>query len=260
MSPRYSVFHRVVLSFYSRALYRDVGLEGRGVGFLYLFLLLAVLWLVPMVGAHRGIAKWVDEEAAAVLEQVPPITVTDGVVSTPEDRPYVITDPATGETLAIIDTTGATTSLDGTDTKFLVTRTSLMVRKSAAETRTFDLSQVKEFAIDRDRLEGWLSVLRTWLIIGIYPFVLAFSFAYRVVQALVYGAIGLALANALRVGLGYAATIRLAVLAVTPVLLLDAVMGLADARFFGWSLVCLGIAMGYLFFGVKACATAPATA
>ena len=42
---RYSIFHPLVLSFFSKSLYRDVGKNWRGTGLLYLLLIIALLWI-----------------------------------------------------------------------------------------------------------------------------------------------------------------------------------------------------------------------
>jgi hypothetical protein len=43
-TKKYSIFHIPVFSFFSRELYRDVGMHWKGVNFLYLLLLLAIIF------------------------------------------------------------------------------------------------------------------------------------------------------------------------------------------------------------------------
>ena len=115
-----------------------------------------------------------------------------------------------------------------------------------------DLSQVKNFVLDSDRIMGWLDTAGKFLVIAIYPFALLGSYVYRIVQVLIYAAIGLLFASRCRVMLSYAALLRLAVVAVTPCVLLKTMLGLAGVNLpYAW-LIYLLIALTYLFFAVKA--------
>jgi hypothetical protein len=53
------------------------------------------------------------------------------------------------------------------------------------------------------------------------------------------------------------ASVRLAIIAVTPGLILDTLFPLVKLRPPAWWLLGFAIAMGYLFFGIKAATAAP---
>jgi hypothetical protein len=77
------------------------------------------------------------------------------------------------------------------------------------------------------------------------------------VQTFIYGLIGLIIAKLLHVPLAYMASVRLAIIAVTPGLILDTLFPLVKLRPPAWWLLGFAIAMGYLFFGIKAATAAP---
>ncbi len=52
---RFGLFHPIWMSFYSRALYRDVAQNWKGTGFLYLLFLLALSWIHPIVQLHHRV-------------------------------------------------------------------------------------------------------------------------------------------------------------------------------------------------------------
>jgi hypothetical protein len=250
---RYSILHPLFMSFYSKSLYQDVGRRWEGLGFLYLFLLLALCWIAEMVQLHSGFTAWLDKEAPMVVRQIPSITISNGEVSTDVQTPHVIVD-ARGEKIAIIDLTGATTSLEDSGAAILLTRKTLAVRNAKrGETRAYDLSGVRNFSLDRGTVEGWVALARNWLAWFLYPIAVLFSYLYRILQALLYGAIGILFAKMVNTELDYQALVRLAVVAITPVIVLDTVRSVADAQIPAWWLICFVIAMGYLFYGVKAC-------
>jgi hypothetical protein len=254
------MFHTPVLAFFSKAFYQDAAWRWRGTNLLYLFLLLAVAWLPQVVKVSWGLSRFLKQEAPAFVEQVPPVHIRDGKLSVEAPEPYIIRVEGHDKPLMLIDTTGEFLSLDDTDAYVLATETKVYTRNSPTETRTYDLSQVKRFDLDKARVAGWIDVLRRWFGVVMYPTVLLGSYVYRVVQALVYGLIGLGFASAVRARLTYQDAMRLSVVAVTPVIVLDTALGLAGvgiASGFLWWLVCLAIAMAYLFLGVKWAAERP---
>ena len=252
---RYSIFHVPALSFFSKKLYIDVGQNWKGANFLYLLLLLAICLIPTMINLHRGISNFVNNEAPAIVNQVPEITITDGQVSIKETQPYYIKDPDSDEPLAIIDTTGQIESLEDTDAFCLLTGNKVITKKSEFENRTYDLSNVKAFVVDSERITGWLQIGRKFLAVVIYPFVLLGYYMYRIVQALIYAAIGLLFASFCKTTLSYAALIRLAVVAVTPCIIVGTILGLTDTSIPHF--LYLVAALVYLFFAVKSISGIP---
>jgi len=252
---RYSIFHVPALSFFSKELYIDVGQNWKGVNFLYLLLLLAVCLIPTMINLHRGISNFVNNEAPAIVNQVPEITITDGQVSIKETQPYYIKDPDSDEPLAIIDTTGQIESIEDTDAFCLLTGNKVIIKKSKFENRTYDLSNVKAFAVDSEQITGWLHIGRKFLAVVIYSFALLGSYVYRIVQVLIYAAIGLLFASFCKTTLSYAALIRLSVVAVTPCIIVGTILGLADTSIPYF--LYLVAALVYLFFAVKSISGIP---
>ncbi len=252
---KFSIFHVPFMSFFSKELYQDVGLYWKGVNFGYLLLLLAVCWIPAIIKIRTVYSGFVREEAPPIVLQVPEITITDGQVSITESQPYYISDPENDDVLAIIDTTGTIISLEDSDAFCLLTKNSLITRENKFETQTYDLSQVEHFVLDGDRIMSWLKTSKKFLVIVIYPFALLGSYVYRIVQALIYAAIGLLFASFCKVVLPYNTLLRLATVAVTPCIIAGTVFDLA-----GVSLpapLYLLAALGYLFFGVKAVSQIP---
>jgi Protein of unknown function (DUF1189) len=249
---RYSIFHPIVLSFYSKSLYQDVGKQWRGTGLGYLLLLLAVCWAPEMWKMQVGFTKFTRNEGADLVKQIPAITISKGEVTTNVENPYFIKDPKNGTVLAIIDTTGQYTSLGNTPAKMLLTKDQLITKKNDYETQTYDLKNVKSFYFDQHKAQSWLDLARKWLTVVLYPLVLLFSFLYRAVQALLYALIGMIFAKIMKATLGYMALLRLAIIAVTPAVIVDTIHSLGNVHTPYWSLICFLIAMAYLLFAVKA--------
>jgi hypothetical protein len=254
---RYHILAPLVLSFYSKSLYQDVGRNWRGKAFLYLLLLVIISWVPVLIRMQADFAKFVDSEGSGMVQQMPHITIKNREVSTDVETPYFIKNPKTGKTVIIIDLTGKFTSLEGSEAGFLLTKNQLIAKRSARETRVYDLSSVTDLSIDRPTMERWLRFARGWLGVVLFPVAVAGSYAYRLVQAFIYGLIGLLFAKYSHASLDYMALVRLELITITPVLLLDTVLDLSSVKVPYWPFLCFLIAMGYLYFGVKANAAPP---
>ncbi|MGH9874005.1 MAG: hypothetical protein ACRD9S_16260 [Pyrinomonadaceae bacterium] len=59
----------MILSFYSKSLYRDVGKNWRGTGLLYLLFLLVLVWIPTMIKGYVGLARFADTDAKEITQQ-----------------------------------------------------------------------------------------------------------------------------------------------------------------------------------------------
>jgi uncharacterized protein DUF1189 len=246
---RYSFLHAIILSFFSKSFYQDVGRHWRGTGFLYMFLILVVLWIPTMIKMHVGFSRFAEQEAPRFIQQIPRITITNGIVSTDVPTPYFINGDD-GKPLAIIDTTGKYQSLDDTPAYILLTRNQVFARDER-QTRIYDLSGVQSFELDRARAEGWLQMAKRWLVVVLFPIVLISSFVFRAIQMLIYAAVGLLFARMLNTTLSYLTLMRLSAVALTPVLILNLLLEFLPFEIPVWWLIGTLIGLGYLFFAVK---------
>src|SRR5688500_2194712 len=103
--PQYSRFTALAFSFFSPSLYRDVARRWRGIGLLYLLLLMAVPCSPVVLRWHlnfRGCAH--GGQAVRFFQGFPSITVEDGVVSIAEPEPHVWRVPDAGGVILVVDT------------------------------------------------------------------------------------------------------------------------------------------------------------
>ncbi len=248
----YRIWQVPALAFFSRDLYRDVALRWQGVAFGYLLLLLALCWIPGTIRIHRSFAFFVDEEAPLIIEQVPEITIIDGQAFVDHPQPYTIRDPETDEAPLVIDTTGTITSLEQTDARGLVTARQAIFQKSANETRSFSFEIVDRYTLDQQKIYHCLDITKTWAAPVLYPLCTLGSFAYRIVQALLYACIGLLLATLCKGKLPFEALLRLSVVAITPAIIIGTLLDAATIELPQAGLCFFLLAIGYLLFGIRA--------
>jgi hypothetical protein len=249
---KYSLWHPFFLSFFSKDLYRDVGQSWKGIAALYLLLLLAFCWVFETWAVHVKVSQFLANETPPFIEQIPEITIKDGDVSINEPEPYFISVPETKEVIAIIDTSGQHDSLDNTEAFILLTHNKFIARKSEAETRVFDLSDVDEFFLDQAKVNQYVGIFKAYFPFVFYVFAVIFSFIFRLVLVLMYGVIGFLFCKVVDVKLTYQTLMRLAVIASTPVIILDTVLEVSNIKIPVFWLICFAAVMFYLYFGVRA--------
>jgi Protein of unknown function (DUF1189) len=249
---RYSILQAPALAFHSKEFYRDVSRTWRGASYVYLLLLLAVCWMPAACQVQKSWATFVDGQAARIVSQVPPITIEQGRVSVDADLPYTITDPETKRVVAILDTTADMTSLSRSGALVMLGKEDVAVRKSPDEIRTYRLSGVRHLRIDRDQISLWMR--RTKSIAGpfVYLLSLAGSYLFRMLEVLLLAVGGIGISRAMKVDLDFAALLSVAVMAITPGIVLRTLLYLGGVTVpFAWLLFLL-IVLAYMAYGVAA--------
>ena len=252
---KYAFYTPIVMAFYSRDIYRDVARSWKGISAGYLLFLTALLTIPLAVSVHMSVNRFIVGEGRAIIDQIPRLTISGGVLSTPEQRPYYIREPERSRVIAVIDTTTMEAPAYP-DVPVVVTRRLVRIRKSAVETRTYSFSSIDHFVLTRERLNRWLS--RVGAVIGfvLYPFTVIGVFLYRLVQALVLSLVALLASRLCGARLPYGALYRLTVVAMTPAIVIGMVHQLSGMKTPLWGLWALLIAVGYVVFAIRSAAGA----
>ena len=249
---RFSILQAVPLSFFSRDLYRDVAGSWRGAGLVYLVVVVALVTAVVVIGMQFSLRRWAAGPAQGFADQVPTIVIRHRVVEFDQPMPYVLQDRKTGKEWVVIDTTGQITSLEGLEATVLLTADRVMYRKSAAETRVFNISAIDNLTISPTRAREWLGLLATWLALLLAPFIFGGLFVFRLVQLLVFALVGMVVAALSRNRLDFSTLLRITAVALTPALLLEPLLDLAGAKATSWAFVWTVLPLGYVVWAVLA--------
>lgn len=251
---RYGRIQGLVLALGSAPFYRDVARNWRGVGFLYVLLLLTLTWIPVLIYWQVSFTHGVRTEMPKVLDKLPPITIKDGKASSPVAQPYTVTNTDTGEPFFILDTTGEVKSLEGSQAHMLLTETTFHIRDER-KTQIHDLGHFPDMTLTKEQMQGWLETLATWLGVGLFPFVMIGSLVRALVLMLVAAMAGLILDAAFFGGrLGFAALLRLAAVGMSLSIYLDTGLMLAGVQVPFWFGIAILLTVGYVAFGAHAAA------
>jgi hypothetical protein len=250
---RYGYLQAIPMSFYSSALYREVGESWNSDVILYLMLLLIVCWLPAQVLIQMHLSEYVPPVATFYAQQIPVITIKNGIVSTPEDRPYLITNKKEQIVTAIIDTSGKHLTIDKEpdSVTLLLTKTEMITRNND-NIKIHKLSSTLNQIIDPQKIKIKIIAWVNWLWVIIFPVVFMASLAYRLLQALFYAAIGKIYSLMIDIELSYTIILRLAIVAVTPAIILKTVLTILNYQAPALTFLYFAVAIGYLIFAIHA--------
>lgn len=110
--PHYSYWQAFYLSFYSSRLYVDVGKRWKGLGILYLFLLMLIVTTPFAVRMTHDFNVFFKEQIVEPLQRMPVFYVQNGEVTMDKPMPYLVKNDK-GDVVSIIDTTGVIKKIDG---------------------------------------------------------------------------------------------------------------------------------------------------
>ena len=110
---------------FNKSIYQDAAQNWRGIGALYLLLLVMLMWLAVIIKCSRGFSHFVTHEAPAALKDFPTINIVKGEVSSDVPQPYIMRE-SDGTAVFVLDTTGEITDPTKVGAQLLLTRTELI--------------------------------------------------------------------------------------------------------------------------------------
>lgn len=244
---QFPFYKALYLSFFSRALYRDVIENWKGLGYLYLLLLVTIVSVLTTIIGNIYLVNWLSsEECKKLIDQVPYITIKDGKLSIDRPLPYNIT---TDEGIFI---TFDNSEEPAAQAHIHISEDYIHVYKSNVETRTYDISEIPDIDFGKEELEIIANkVFKVIGIIIIIPTILIVTI-YRIILSIFYGIIGLIINAIMKTNLTFDQLVRLSVVAITPVVIIDLVLVIAQIHMPYWRLIGVFVVVGYMIFGLKA--------
>jgi hypothetical protein len=261
----YGLLSAIPMSFYSGAVYRDVGRNWTGIGLLYLAVLLAICWVPTAIRVHFGLHRFAVTDVPQMTATLPEITIRDGYMrANPPGRHELRESNARPDTtpaaLIIDDSIDEVPSDLPRGTMMLTRREFGAARSNREEMRIFQLSAAGDVHVTRQSAAGFLSSLQFWVPPLAYLAGLLGSLIVRLVQATLYGLLAQTLARRRDVPLEYAAAMRIAAVAVTPWIVLRTLMWFMPTEpvwYLRWPLA-IAMTVAYIKFAISALAEAAA--
>lgn len=255
---KYNLPQAFLLSLFSRELYRDVCKNWQGIGFIYILILLSVVLLPAAINIfssiHTALGAIKDENGDLYLSdkmkdiasQVPDMFIEEGRLNIKTEGTYIIKNPDTGSPLVIIDTTGKTLSLKDSPASVLATENFIIIKEHNDHAQRmvwkdlldlFKISHSEKVIINSKIALGWMekAIEQSYLIPYIFYFwKLPSLFILFSLRALIFAFGGTIICQMLKTELPFSTLIRLAAVASTPIILLEAISVYTGQEIFGF--------------------------
>jgi len=254
---RTNILLAIPKSFYSGTMYREVAETWRGRSFLYLLILLFIcLVVIAGIFTVKIHAYTYNFAQGLTTSKLPTINFKSGVASTKTTIPYYIKDIVSKKTIIIIDTNNKIRDFHQSKARILIQKRSISVKDSIGKIEQYFYPKQMTMDIGPKQIQTFLYSSRLWLSPLLFVIILfgglIISYAYRVIQILIYALIGKLFCAILKRELFYESLMSLAIISITPAIIISTILLVFDISYpFEWVSYFL-LSMIYLFFIIKA--------
>lgn len=267
-APVYGYWAALCMSFYSSRLYVDVGKRWRGIGILYLLLVVAIgsiPYSVRMIVEFNNDFKQRIIQPIAVL---PTIMIQNGSIVFDKPMPYFLKNNQ-GQVVSIIDTTGTITKFDDTypDLAILINKDVIYYKlptphivgavtpeteKGVVLAQPFDKSVNMIFDGKKIIQENSIAGLKYAGELMIYPFIVSVFYSIFLVIFLTFAFLGQLFAKIFfSFHISFKQSCRLYMVSVTPMCFIFMALLSLNWIFPGLGFVLLVLMFGYFSFAIK---------
>ena len=221
---KYHIFESLFLSFYSKPFYQAVAQKWKGLALGYFLLVIAICWLPFSYDFHRLLNHFSAQMLSGIVAQVPNITLVKGKLSIDKPVPYLIKEPGDGAPMVLFDTSGKQVSMDGVNAYILVTQDKIMLRDNTSpvpKVTTYSLSKLDDMHLQPWQFAEFAKKVVFFSSVLMYPLSVLISFICRLLQAFIFGGFAMMIASWFRIKLYYQPAVRIAVVALTPMLFIS---------------------------------------
>lgn len=257
----YKFWQAPIFAFFSTQFYRELGTSAKGVGFLYLLVLLSFGTSVTPIKEFARFQSVLLNQGRSVVEQMPELNIDAGKLSINQPSPYYVSDPQSGTNVLAFDTSGKNLTPSDLNIPMLVTANGILTRTGRGDFETKFAGIQHLHASPQDLMR--LLFLASYLVPVLnYVIGLPLAWVAHIVQAFAFSLAGLVLAKTISVDIKYEGILRIACAALGNVILLDAIMqvfpldipgyGPMEVAIPNWFLYKFVLAFGFTLFGVGA--------
>lgn len=265
-APSYGYWSALLMSFYSKRLYIDVGKRWSGIGLLYLLLVIAICAIPYSLKMSAEFNRDFQENLIAPIKLLPTVYIQNGNAIFDKPMPYLIKNDR-GQITTIIDTTGTVTEFTNEypNLTLLINKNQMAFRLPAPSMMSLvDKDQggpalIQPFDKGTNMMFDGKSILKNNSIDGlrlasqlmIYPMVVAVFYSLLFVIFLVLAFLGQVFSTIFfSFKLGFRASCRLFMVASTPMVSVLILFLTFNLIFPGFGFILLALLVVYFSFAI----------
>ncbi|HEY9776048.1 MAG TPA: DUF1189 family protein [Planktothrix sp.] len=253
---KYAGWQAVYMSFFSGDIYRDVARNWKGVGYLYLMIIVFVVWLATAIFAQIMVGQLIAANIQPIVDKWPALKIHNNEFSIDKKSPYII-DIANGAMAIDFDMTDHA-QFPSNKLGILITRKTID-QVSNEQKQIINLDEIAksstsppgDMTVDKAVVQSFVDAVKNWCGVLIFCIMAPATLIGCMIQTLIYGGIGMMVSSTMKVGLTYGQAVRLASVALTPGLLLEGIIRSTGHEVPFWPLISVVLATVYIVFAVR---------
>lgn len=243
---RYSIFKAPLLSFYSKDFYNATAREGKGFGWLYLFVVVLVSSILGSASACWHFNMLVDSPAVdEIVKQLPDMSIKGGRLSINKASPYKMpfrNAISKEEKLIVFDTSA--NAKPSEEASLVLGSEGVLIEGQEGALPWSMITMGNDFELPAAKFKDFWKSLSLWFFIACVALT-PLAWLGHVLLSLLYGAAGLFMDGH---KLGYKTAIRMASTAMTPSIVITTLFYVLYCKPELWEVITIPISLGYLFF------------
>jgi len=274
---RFSKLSAIFHSLYSANLYRDVATRWEGLGLSYL-LLFTFLLITPaqLIGQYMldramfelqpGLLNPTEKLIEDIANQIPKMEYRFKKLRVIDQEAHIIylNEEEKKTPLVLIDHNVKPETFTDATPPIIVAEAAIYIRKPGGEMRTITYEELKleEQYLDPHVFAGWAALGLKWLHekrmilhvtfgLFLWSLLMLMVFLWRAMQAFAFGLIGYVIALLMQMKTPYFVCVRLAAVAITPMILADVAIGIALSDSMSSALFVI-LTTGYMAYALHA--------
>lgn len=253
----YSWRHGIWRSWFSKAFYRDVGLNWHGSGFGYLFFLLFICTIVLCIFVNIHLHRAVTNIQANYIPQVPVVSFTKGKMTLADNQVHVIKDTE-GNPLVVFDPTNQYSQKHMPSAPVLFKSEGVYITEQSGAVTEHVYPTSVDVTVTSDTANTFAENFKRWGIVLLGLSLLISAYIYRILASLVYSLIGnFIIAKCFRPRLSYSSILRIVVVAQTPVIILSTLGAMFNLYIAHAWIAGVVLNLLYITYGIRAASVAP---
>ena len=188
---------------------------------LYLLYLCAHASLIVTVAYAFHLGPEFREFGTWLQENVPPMQVSDGRLHVEADQPLVQTYSGRHPVTLIFDTTGSRQEVARFPEPLLLFTEDALVLRQNQTVETFPWTDFGTFEVTPELIRSWLELMKWVYFPTTYSLILVFTFAIKLVLALLFTLLALSVTTRYQVKFPYPAYLAIAIYSLTPAVAIE---------------------------------------
>jgi hypothetical protein len=240
----FTSFYRI---FYSKEFYKEVASAWKSQAFWFLLIIIIISLINTSVKMITGGNEFIKNQAPEMINKIPAMTIKNGTMEIDKKSPYVI--ELDNKNIAVFDMDNKYNTIEESNSIILIKPDRMIYKNNDIETREYRFSTIKNFAINKEKIQNWLKMMPL-IYFAIILLMIAGILFISFIEILINSIAGIIVSKIQKIDLKYGQIVKLSTVTACIGIIISIIMKLFNFSFkLSW-LVLFLISIAYLTFAI----------